>query len=257
MKYFSFSFAFLFLIFVSCGTKKINHSVSDNWSQFNYPEINFVNHAADTKGWQIYHRIIPEPQQYIKGTIKDVISTLYWSADDSIPDVKKINYRFENIDGISAKDGAPPEISIFYRSRWVEKSEKDFGDDKVLFETRGVLLHELTHGFQLEPQGIGSYGTNKTFWAFIEGMADAVRIHNAGFPAKNRKPGGNWMDGYQTTGYFLDWLTTKDADFLRKFNKSTLEVVPWSFDGAIKHVLGNQYSIGDLWKEYQESITNS
>lgn len=46
----------------------------------------------------------------------------------------------------------------------------------MFFETRGVLLHELTHAYQLEPQGIGSYGTNRVFWAFIEGMADAVRV---------------------------------------------------------------------------------
>lgn len=43
------------------------------------------------------------------------------------------------------------------------------------FSKRAVLLHELTHAYQLEPQGIGSYGTNRVFWAFIEGMADAVR----------------------------------------------------------------------------------
>jgi hypothetical protein len=86
-------------------------------------------------------------------------------------------------------------------------------------------------------------------------MADAVRAHNGYFPSTNRKPGGNWMDGYQTTGFFLEWLITKDKDFLRKFNKSTLEVIPWSFDGAIKHILGNQYSIDGLWNQYQEFLT--
>jgi len=30
-----------------------------------------------------------------------------------------------------------------------------------------------------------------------------------------------------------------------------LEVIPWSFDGAIKHVLGQEYSIDELWEEYQ------
>ena len=54
---------------------------------------------------------------------------------------------------------------------------------------------------------------------------------------------------------FLEWLTTKDKDFLRKFNKSALEVIPWSFDGAIKHILGNQYSIDGLWNQYQEFLT--
>jgi hypothetical protein len=48
--------------------------------------------------------------------------------------------------------------------------------------------------------------------------------------------------------------TTKDADFLRKFNHSTLKVVPWSFDGGIKYALGKTYSVEALWKEYQEYL---
>lgn len=248
----------LFLFLYSCGSAGlISRNKPVEWSDFRFPEINFVNKASATKGWEIYNRIIPDPEEYINATILEVVKTLYWSEKDSIPDVRKVNYEFRDVSGISAKSGAPPEITIFYSSRWVERSARDAGDEKVLFETRGVLLHELTHGFQLEPQGIGTYGDGGEFWIFIEGMADAVRIHNSGFPQGNRKPGGDWKDGYQHTGYFLDWLTTKDADFLRKFNKSTLEVIPWGFDKAIKHVLGEQFSVDDLWNEYQEFLEHS
>jgi len=245
----------LFLVFYSCGSSgPISHGEPTDWMEFKYPEINFINRAEGTKGWEIYNRIIPDPEKYISTTILEVVKTLYWSEKDSIPAVRKINYALRDVDGISAKGGNPPEITIFYSSRWVEKSEKDAGDTKVLFETRGVLLHELTHGFQLEPQGIGTYGDGGEFWIFIEGMADAVRIHNNGFPQGNRKPGGSWKDGYQRTGYFLDWLTTKDPDFLRKFNKSTLEIIPWSFDKAIRHVLGKQHGVEALWNEYQNFL---
>ena len=34
----------------------------------------------------------------------------------------------------------------------------------------------------------------------------------------------------------------------------TLEVIPWSFDGAIKHVLGDEYNIDELWHEYQVAV---
>lgn len=251
----------LFLVFIasvliSCCSKST--IVVDNpasWDTFIYPQINFVNKAASTEGWNIYNRIVPDPEKLIKESIFGVVKTLYWSPTDSIPGIKKINYTIEDVNGISAKSGGVPEINIFYSTRWVEQSAKNGGDDKVLYETEGVLYHELVHGYQLEPQGIGSYSTNKTFFAFIEGMADAVRAHNGFFPAANRKPGGNWMDGYQTTGFFLEWLTIKDKDFLRKFNKSALEVIPWSFDGAIKHVLGTEYSIEELWNEYQDFLT--
>ena len=85
----------------------------------------------------------------------------------------------------------------------------------------------------------------------IEGVADAVRYLNGGFTLEDRPKGGHYMDGYRTTGFFLAWLTqTKSPDFLRKFNRSTLEVIPWSFDGGVKYALGNDYDIDSLWKEY-------
>ena len=157
---------------------------------------------------------------------------------------------------VKAKGGGNGEIGIFYSTRHIAKSFKDNDTAKVDFESRGVLLHELTHAYQLEPQGIGSYGTNKVFWAFIEGMADAVRVANGGFNGEEDRPkGGHYMNGYRFAGYFFVWLRdNKDPDFLRKFNRSTLEVVPWSFDGAIKHVLGKEYDVEELWKEYQKAM---
>ena len=106
----------------------------------------------------------------------------------------------EDINGISAKGGGNGDVTIFYSTRHIEESFAANDTAKLFFETRGVLLHELTHAYQLEPQGIGSYGTNRVFWAFIEGMADAVRVANGGFDGPNARPkGGNYMDGYVTT----------------------------------------------------------
>ncbi|MBF6596971.1 MAG: basic secretory family protein [Fermentimonas sp.] len=252
MRQYLLSIVLLIFLCSSCEIEPDNTDTT--WDNFIYPEINFVNNAAHTEGWTIYNRIVPNPQDLIKESILGVVKTLYWSTSDSIPSIRKINYSFDDREGISAKGGGVPEISIFYSSRWVEFSAENGGDDRVLYETEGVLYHELVHGFQLEPQGIGSYGTNKVFFAFIEGMADAVRAHNGYFPDENRMAGGHWMDGYQTTGFFLEWLTTKDKVFLKKFNRSTLEVIPWSFDGAIKHVLGEDHSIDTLWDEYQLEV---
>ena len=97
-----------------------------------------------------------------------MLATLYDSPEDSITLVRRIHYTIEDVDGISAKGGGGGNVDIFYSTRHVENSFRDGDRDKVLFETRGVLLHELTHAYQLEPQGIGSYGTNRVFWAFIE-----------------------------------------------------------------------------------------
>ena len=226
-----------------------------DWNDYNVGPILFEDKAPESAGSDIYHRIIPDAESYIKEQARTVLATLYASPEDSIAPVHNIHYTLEDIDGISAKGGSNGDVTIFYSTRHIEKSFAEADTAKLFFETRGVLLHELTHAYQLEPQGIGSYGTNRVVWAFIEGMADAVRVANGGFGPDGRPKGGNYMDGYRKAGYFFVWLRdNKDPEFLRKFNRSTLEVVPWSFDGAIKHVLGEKYNIDDLWHEYQVAI---
>jgi len=241
-------------LMVGCKSQKIANQQALQWDNFDYPEIRFTDKASETQGSKLYSRIIPQPDKYINSVASEVLKTLYFSPKDSIPAIKVINYTLEDVKGISAKDGAPPEISIFYSSQWIEEAMRKGSDDKVLFETRGVLLHELTHGFQLEPQGIGDYGSSKTFRAFIEGLADAVRISNNGFESDIPKKGGSWMDGYRTTGYFLNWMTNKDKDFLKKFNRTALTIVPWSFDSALQSIFGENVTTQQLWDEYQATL---
>ncbi|MFI3315925.1 MAG: basic secretory protein-like protein, partial [Rikenellaceae bacterium] len=104
--------------------------------------------------------------------------------------------------------------------------------------------------------GIGNYSNNKIFWACIEGLADAVRAQAGFFDIENdRKPGGNWLDGYRTTGYFIQWLTTKDVNAIRKFHESVRDLDVWSFDGAMKYIFGEQATIEAVWDEYQSAIS--
>lgn len=246
----------LLLACVACSSNREQQATAEQqptnpWDNYNIGKIDFENLSPEAKGSAIYAAVIPDPESYITKHARKVVETLYFSPEDSIPGIEKIHYTLKEYDGISAKDGAPPYIHIVYSTKWIEKSFANNDTAKVDYETRGVLYHELTHGFQLEPQGIGTYGTNKTFWAMIEGVADAVRYMNGGFTLEDRPKGGNYMDGYRTTGFFLAWLTeTKDPDFLRKFNQSTLKVIPWSFDGAIKYSLGDSFNIDTLWDEY-------
>lgn len=247
----------LSVVAVSCASSHGKKAESDvaRWSDYNVGTIIFEDKAPQTKGSEIYSHIIPDPDSYIAEQARTVLSILYDSPGDSIPPVHQIHYTLEDIDGISAKGGRPGYVDIFYSTRHIENSFAQNDTTKLLFETRGVLLHELTHAYQLEPHGIGSYGTNRTFWAFIEGMADAVRVAGGGFGPDDRPKGGNYMDGYRTTGYFLVWVRdNKDPEFLRKFNRSALEVIPWSFEDAFKHILGEDCDVDDLWHEYQVAV---
>ena len=175
---------------------------------------------------------------------------------DSILYQKEIHvvYTLKDYDGVSAKSGNPANTSIVYSTQHIEKSANE-SLYKLDFETRGVLYHELVHAYQFEPKGIGSYSTNKTFWACIEGLADAVRAQAGYFDMSTRKPGGNWMDGYRTTGFFIQWLTTKDPDAIRKFHETVRDLDEWSFDKAIKRMFGEDASIEGLWNEYQAFLS--
>ena len=237
-------------------TGKESCQANQEWKNYNVGTIHFEDKAKGTEGSRIYNSIIPNPKEYIAEQARKVLNTLYFSPKDSIVPCHNLYYTLEDTKGISAKGGGNGEITIFYSSRHVEKSFVNNDTAKVHFETRGVLFHELTHAFQLEPQGIGTYGTNKLFWAFVEGMADAVRIANGGFNNETDRPkGGNFDDGYRTTGYFLVWVRDhKDPDFLRKFNRTALEVIPWSFEGAFKKIFGEKCNVADLWKEYQIAV---
>lgn len=225
-----------------------------NWAGFIYPKVNYTDKDNKVTGSKIYHRLIHNPAAFIADHAQKVVSILYWTDKDHKKDIRTINYELRPDNGISAKGGDAPLIEIFYSADWVEKTATNKGDFDVLYETRGVLYHELTHGYQLEPKGCGSYRRGDEFFAFIEGVADAVRYEAGFFPVTNRRPGGNWMDGYQTTGFFLQWLTNKDVDFIRKFNKSAGELNPWSFDAAMKHILGEGNTTQKLWDEYQEFV---
>jgi hypothetical protein len=256
-----FTVLFVAMTCFACKDKEKDQTpqTPDVWADFAYPEVDFHNLAGETNaGWIIYNRLVPNPEELIANHALYVAKELYWEASDStIPKITNLTYNFEDYDGVSEKAGAPPHIWIKYSSRWVESSAANNGDSAVLYETRGVLYHELVHGYQAEPKGCGNYGdgNSKEFWIFIEGMADAVRAHCGFFSIEtDRQPGGSWRDGYRTTGYFLEWLTTKDPDFLRKFNRTAHEFDVWSFDSALKSIFGENITTSILWNQYQDYL---
>jgi hypothetical protein len=167
--------------------------------------------------------------------------------------LQTIDYTVENNDGISAKGGQAPRINIFFSATYLQ-SCKDRGmtDAQLLAEIKGVLYHEVTHGYQFSPQGAGQYKPGDDFYGFIEGMADYVRYVSGYLTTKDRNQGGHWNDGYKTSGFFIDWLHSKDANFLNKFNHSAKTINPWSWDKATQSIFGK--SVQTLWNEYQDDL---
>ena len=114
---------------------------------------------------------------------------------------------------------------------------------------------------QHQPEGCGQYDGKSEYWLFIEGLADAVRVacgcFDQDFSSKDRTRGDSWRKGYRVTGYFIYWLQlNKDKDFIRKFNRSAVELKPWSWDKAMKHILGDkpENTTDALWQEYMKAV---
>jgi hypothetical protein len=114
-------------------------------------------------------------------------------------------------------------------------------------ELLGVICHELVHCFQWNGQNAAPGG-------LIEGIADWVRLR-AGLAARHwkREAEGEWDEGYQHTGYFLEYLERRFGEgTVRKINAKLREgkyeeKVFWKelFEGT---------TVGELWKDYGKSL---
>lgn len=144
---------FLIILFAAMVTACVQTGESVDWKAYNVGKIIFEDQAKETEGSKIYARIIKDPEAYIAEQARDVLATLYFSPADSIPPVDNIYYTLEDVDGISAKGDEGKDAYVFYSTRHIEQSFAGSDVEKVLFETRGVLLHELTHVYQLPRRG--------------------------------------------------------------------------------------------------------
>ena len=259
MKPFSLALLSLAFLVASCENADNEHTPQNEltgWENFAFPTVIFNNHAEGTKGWEIYSRIVPDPIDFIQQHALRVAQIIFWSNDCvALPHVETITYDFVDQPGVSWKWGDPPHVGIGYTSRWVESFWEQNGrcDSAMLFETRGILYHELLHVYQAQPRGVGVYadGPAQEFWIFTEGLADAVRFYAGFLPITNRRVGGSWRDGYQTTGFFLHWLTARDPDFLRRFNYTAYHFETWGFDIAMAYIFGEGTTTDALWRQYQ------
>ena len=225
----------------------------ERWKNFVSPTIEFTNTTLDGNG-ALYASLVPNPESFIQGVCLDVCRSLYKGVDE-IDVLNKITYTINDSDVLSAKGGQPPHISIHFSSKYLmQKKKEGMSDANLVREIEGVLVHELTHGYQFSPQGAGGYQQGADFYGFIEGMADYVRYLQGYFTTSRRKAGGHWNDGYCTTGFFMDWLHSKDVDFIYKLNQSAKTINPWSWDAATKKILG--VSVNVLWNEYQKDLTS-
>lgn len=128
-------------------------------------------------------------------------------------------------------------------------SSSNKGDKiKIRHELLGVICHELVHCYQWNGLGSAPGG-------LIEGIADWVRLH-AGYvpPHWERKAGKDisWDSGYQTTGYFLDFIEKAYGDgSVRRINEALREQ-EYEEDKFWTKLFGS--TVDQLWKSYSTEL---
>lgn len=167
-----------------------------------------------------------------------------------IPGTRSVTLILRSMDGVAYTTGLDLDddhkeihMSLSYVSH-VSSSNK--GDkSKIRHELLGVICHELVHCFQWNALGTAPGG-------LIEGIADWVRL-KAGLGAAHwKKEHTKWDAGYQTTGYFLDWIESSYGEgSVRKLNQ-TLRDTEYDEDKFWTSLFGQ--SVDRLWELYGSSL---
>jgi hypothetical protein len=236
-------------------------------SSWTAPQVDFIDMNPETQGSQLVNRILGNPSQHMAQRCIDVAKVLYTDPSESS---RFHSLRFElrakdfaGNDFVAYKVGTDGsgEMTIAVSTSHLENLYRDGGnsDSAIQDEIDGILFHELTHGYNNSPLTTDQYGNGGPFWAYTEGIADAVRI-GAGFH-KTRQPDVNnprkWLGGYTTSGFFLHYVSEKiDPEFLLKFNQSAKDLgdYSWSWDNAFKSITNR--GVQDVWDEYKTFIDN-
>ncbi|MEW6992487.1 basic secretory protein-like protein [Colwelliaceae bacterium 6441] len=223
------------------------------WQGFNYPKVEMAHKDTQSKGYQRLNRLMPNIEQTINDISLKVNQKLYKNFTQ-VPEFDKVVFSLQWSDVLASRGGSGKTMLLTFSTKYIEEKLADQSDEQVLYELEGVFWHELTHGYQLHPLK-GEYKEGAPLHAFIEGMADLIRI-DAGFhKTRSPKPSKSWLGGYTNTGFFLYWLSQKyDSDFAYKFNQSAHDLAAWSFEQAIETIIGKPTSI--LWQEYQHSLVS-
>lgn len=260
-------------IYVSVhGYSDVNYTVNiseednsgGNWQK---PTVDFVDMNPETEGSRLVNRILGDAALHMAQRCIDVAQVLYTDASESS---RFHNLRFElrakdpsGNDFVAYKTGVDGsgEMTIAVSTSHIENVYRNAGnsDSAISDEIDGILFHEVTHGYNNSPLTTDSYGDGGPFWAYTEGLADAVRI-GAGFH-KTRQPDVNgsrqWLGGYTTSGFFLHYVNEKiDPSFVRKFNQSARDMgnYTWSWDAAFRSITNR--GVQDVWNEYKSFINN-
>ena len=224
--------------------------VNRPWAGLQLPKVVVKLEDTESAGAKRLIKLLPNIEQAINEVTRDLVPMLYNNFTE-VPEFEQVTFRLKWMDTLAYRAGDYSNMEIAFSSKYITERLADKPDEQVTYELLGVLWHELTHGYQLFPQS--ATGTPEETHAFIEGVADLIRI-NAGYhKTREPQPSDTWLGGYTNTGFFLSWLSKRYESFEHQFNATATELPDWTFAAAIEYVTGEK--VEKLWQEYQAELS--
>lgn len=217
---------------------------------FKTPLLRLQLHDLNDKGATIFLSNIKAPED-LETQVQNVLNLLYASPTPTpthMPGTRSVTLILRSMDGLAYTTGTELDSDhkeIHINFNWLRTLDSK-PSAEIRHEVLGVLCHELVHCFQWAAQGTCPGG-------LIEGVADWVRLR-AGLPARHwkRSGDGSWDQGYQTTGYFLDWLEKRCGEgTVRRLNQG-LRQGKYDELKLFKECCGDE--VEKLWAKYGESL---
>ncbi|KAH0559796.1 hypothetical protein GP486_003684 [Trichoglossum hirsutum] len=177
-------------------------------------------------------------------TVEEAVGSVFrwlYTAESTVPGTRSVTLVLRSMGGIAyttGKDIDDDHKEIHFSTDYIAKISPERMKDEIL----GVICHEMVHCFQFD-------GCHTSPSGLTEGIADWVRLRSGLSPPSWKKSAdGNWDDGYEHTGYFLEYLEQRFGEgSVRRINEmlgktSYEEEIFW------KDLFGHR--VTELWKDY-------
>ncbi|KAI4170149.1 MAG: hypothetical protein LQ343_005155 [Gyalolechia ehrenbergii] len=182
--------------------------------------------------------------------VSTVLSTLYKPSQSNshIAPVRSVTLVLRAMDTLAYTTGSELDDEhkeIHFDLGYISKIPAE-PSNRRRDEIQGVLVHEMVHCWQWSAYGTAPGG-------LVEGMADFVRL-KAGLspPHWKKERRDSWDQGYQHTGYFLDWIETQYGEgSVRRINEALMNK---RYDEEAFWTGLFSKSVQELWKEYCETL---
>jgi hypothetical protein len=207
------------------------------------PELSVQNRTNDNN-WRLFRDAFPDLPEFVLATTKRCCALLY-KMPSEVPRTRHLSLVIEDFQGAGYMQDSGDQTTIQLSADYM-RYVANYGGS-VRAEMAGILYYLVAIDYSFKNED-----PNYTRW-LTQGIGEWAR-HQAGQGALDkRRPGGTWTDGYETTGYFLDWLTEQYPDAVYRLNKSLdqRDGVYWD-ERVFEYITGQP--LPGLWNAYQASF---